>query len=286
MRRSALLAALCALVLPAGSGAMEADHGDGGATVSIAFAAFAPVTTTVLAGDTVMWSNDSVRAHDVTADDGAFDSGRMSTGAVFHRRFDEAGAVPYYCRLHSYMRGEVDVYRLLLNAPKDTTTAPGRSFVLSGRSALEPGTDVRIEADSGGGYGAIGATKVTDDGTFKATVTPSASATFRAVAGDDASQSVSLLVLDRRVTANASTKAHRATVHALVTPASPGATVVLQLRLRDRFGWWPVARAKVGRDGRATLGAPVGRRVPARVVLTLADGATQLARTPAFSVGR
>jgi plastocyanin len=286
MRAAALVAAVVALALPAGAAAMAPEHGGGGASVSIGFAAFAPVTTTVLAGDTVMWSNDSVRAHDVTADDGAFDSGRMSTGAVFHRRFDEAGAVPYYCRLHSFMRGEVDVYRLLLNAPKDTTTAPGRPFVLSGRSALEPGTDVRVEADSGGGYSAVGATTVADDGTFKASVTPDASATFRAVAGDDASQPVSLLVLDRRVTATATTRARRATVRALVTPASPGATVVLQLRLRARFGWWPVARAPVGRDGRATLVVPIGRRVPARVVLTLADGATQLARTPAFSVGR
>jgi plastocyanin len=286
VRLAALLAAAVALALPAGATAMESEHGGGGASVSIGFAAFAPVTTTVLAGDTVMWTNDSARAHTVTADDGAFDSGRLTGGGMFHLRFDQVGAIPYYCRLHSFMRGEVDVHRLLLDMPRDTTTAPGRPFTLSGRSALRPGTDVRVEADSGGGPSAVGATKITDDGTFRATVTPDASATFRAVAGDDASQSVSLLVLDRRVTATATTRARRATVRALVTPASPGATVVLQLRLRDRFGWWPVARAKVGRDGRATLVVPVGRRVPARVVLTLADGATQLARTPAFSVGR
>jgi plastocyanin len=284
MRTAVLLAALCAIALPAGAGAMEMDGG-GGASVSIGFAAFAPVTTDVLAGDTVMWSNDSTRAHTVTADDGAFDSDRLVGGADFHVRFDQPGAVPYYCRLHSFMRGEVDVHRLLLDAPRDTTTAPGRPFVFAGRSALAPGTDVRIEADSGGGPSVIGSTTVTDDGAFKATVTPDASATFRAVSGDDASQPVSLLVLDRRVTATASTRARRATVRALVTPASPGATVVLQLRLRDRFGWWPVARAQVGRDGRARFVVPVGRRVPARVVLTLADGATPLARTRAFSVG-
>ena len=247
MRRAALLAAVCALALPAGAGAMEMDHGDGGAMLSIGFAAFAPVTANVLAGDTVMWSNNSTRAHTVTADDGSFDSGRLVGGADFHMRFDQVGAVPYYCRLHSFMRGEVDVHRLLLDVPRDTTTGPGRPFVFTGRSALAPGTDVRIEADSGGGFSPVGSTTVADDGTFKATVSPDASAAFRAVAGDDASQPVSLLV---------------------------------------RFGWWPVARATVGRDGRATLATPVGRRVPARVVLTLSDGATQLARTRAFSVGR
>ena len=284
MRVAALLAAACALALPAGAGAMAPDHGPG-PSVSIGFAAFAPVTMDVLAGDRVTWSNDSARAHTVTADDGAFDSDRLVGGATFHLRFDQPGAVPYYCRLHSFMRGEIDVHRLLLDVPRDTTTAPGRPFTLTGRSVLAPGTDVRLEADSGGGPSTVGVTTVAADGTFRATVTPDASATYRAVAGDDASEPVSLLVLDRRVTATASTRARRATVRALVTPASPGATVVLQLRLRDRFGWWPVARAQVGRDGRARLVVPVGRKVRARVVLTLADGATPLARTPAFSVG-
>jgi plastocyanin len=285
MRRLALIV-LALLAVPAHAGAMEMDHAGPGAAVAIEFAAFAPPTTSVLAGDTVTWTNDASRAHTVTADDGSFDSGRLVGGTTFHTTFTQPGANSYYCRLHSFMRGEVDVYRLLLDAPSDRTTGPGRPFVFSGRSALAPGTDVAIEADSGGGFSAVGATTVLQDGTFKATVTPDTSATFRAVAGDDASQPVSLLVLDRTVTATASTKARRATVRALVAPASPGATVVLQFRLRERFGWWPVARAKVGRDGRATLVAPVGRKVPARVVLTLADGATQLARTPRFSVGR
>ena len=66
----------------------------------------------------------------------------------------------------------------------------------------------------------------------------------------------------------------------------PGATLVLQLRLREHFGWWPVARARAGRDGRARFRVPVGRRVAARVVLTLADGATRLATSRTLHVGR
>ena len=286
MRAAALLAGLIALALPTGAGAMEMDRGGGAPTVSIGFAAFSPVTTNVLAGDTVMWSNDSTRAHTVTADDGSFDSDRLTGGTTFHMRFDQVGAVPYYCRLHSFMRGEIDVHRLLLDVPRDTTTAPGRPFTFGGRSALAPGTELWIQADTGSGFSDVGTTTVSADRTFKTTVVPTTSATYRANSGADLSQPVSLLVLDRKLSARASTRRRRATVDALVTPASPRANVVLQFKLRDRFGWWPVARAKAGKDGRVRFVVPVGHRVPARVVITLADGATVLATSPAFSVGR
>jgi hypothetical protein len=70
-----------------------------------------------------------------------------------------------------------------------------------------------------------------------------------------------------------------------VTPGGNG-TVVLQLHLKERFGWWPVQRATL-RAGRATfsLKAP-RRRVRARVVLTLADGATPLAISLPLRLGR
>jgi hypothetical protein len=53
--------------------------------------------------------------------------------------------------------------------------------------------------------------------------------------------------------------------------------VVLQLRLPERFGWWPVARRRLDARSRATWVLHPRRSVPARVVLTLADGATVLA---------
>jgi hypothetical protein len=62
--------------------------------------------------------------------------------------------------------------------------------------------------------------------------------------------------------------------------------VVLQMRLRDRFGWWPVRHAELDHHGHATFVVPVRRRVRARVVLTLADGATPLAFSPELRLGR
>ena len=90
-------------------------------------------------------------------------------------------------------------------------------------------------------------------------------------------------MLDRKVNATASTtRKKNVTVTATVTPSSPGATVVLQLKLKERFGWWPVRTAKTGANSRVTFTYPRGRKVAARVLLTASDGATELARSSTF----
>ena len=66
----------------------------------------------------------------------------------------------------------------------------------------------------------------------------------------------------------------RTVVRAAVTPASPGAMAVLQLRLAHRFGWWPVDRVRLNKASRARFVLKRRLRAPARVVLTLPDGAT------------
>jgi hypothetical protein len=53
--------------------------------------------------------------------------------------------------------------------------------------------------------------------------------------------------------------------------------VVLQLHLPERFGWWPVRRARLDGSSRARFVVRTRRRVRARVVLTRPDGATPLA---------
>jgi plastocyanin len=251
---------------------------------SIMFAAFAPERLDIVAGDTVQWTNDSVRAHDVTADDDSYDSMRMAPGDMFSQRFDAAGAFTYHCRLHPFMRGEIDAYVLLLDKPA-ATAAPGRSFPLSGRAALPAGSKVTIEADSGGGFQPVTTATIGHGGQFVASVTPTTTARYRAVAGDQVSPDVELVVLDHSVLVTPARRRAGYSVLANVLPAAPGAPVVLQLRLRDRFGWWPVARARLGRDSRVRLFTRLRRRVPARVVMTLADGATPLAISRTFALG-
>src|SRR3954470_6368880 len=147
MRR--LLPFLLALIsAPAAPAMASMDHADG-AAVPIYNAAFAVPHIDVLAGDTVTWHNDSVRTHNVNADDGSFVSPRLFMSGTFGHRFDAPGTFAYYCQLHPSMRGDVAVHRLLLNAAKEPA-APGKPYVLSGRAALPDGATVSIGVGGGG----------------------------------------------------------------------------------------------------------------------------------------
>ena len=291
MRRLALAlgATLAALAGPAASSAQE-EHMHGaaadevGATVPIQFAAFGVPRVDILAGETVRWTNNSVRVHTVNADDGTWASPRIVADDSFAHRFDAVGTTNYYCTLHPFMRAEVDVHNVLLAAPTEPG-APRRSFVFHGRSALPAGTDVSIEADSGTGFQLVGSTVVAIDGTFTADIVPTTTANYRAVVGAESSPAVQLLVLDRKVAATARGHGRGVVVSTRVAPASHGAPVVLQLRLPQHFGWWPVARAKLDHASMARFSLRLRHRYPARVVLTLRDGATALAVSRTLHVG-
>jgi plastocyanin len=254
--------------------------------VSIGYANYSPAKIDVLAGDTVAWHNDSVRRHTVTHDGGAFDSGTIPTGSDFAHRVEQVGAFRYYCRIHAGIRGEVDAWELLLERPARPAEA-AMPYPLRGRAALPPGTPVSIEADdgSGAGFRPVATTTTGSQGSFTAVVSPGATASYRAVAGDVASPAVELLVLNHSISAAARAAGKSSVVSVQVTPPDPGATIVLQLNLRERFGWWPVASAPLDRNSRARFKLLLGRRVSARARLTLSDGATALATSGLVRVG-
>ena len=290
MKRLALMvgAALAVLGGPAATAAMD-DHMHGAtdtsdATVSIQFVAYTPPKIDVLTGDTVRWNNGSVRVHTVNAQDGSWASPRIVIDDSFSHRFDTPGTVAYYCNLHPVMRGEVDVHNVLLTAPSEPG-APGRPYVFNGRSALPAGSAVSLEADSGSGFQPAGNATVEADGTFTTEVVPKTSATYRAVVAGESSPAVQLLVLDRKVAVTAGGRGRGVQVTARVAPASHGAPVVLQLRLPQHFGWWPVARAKLDHASKARFSLRLRHRYPARVVLTLRDGATAMAVSRTVHVG-
>jgi len=244
--------------------------------ILIGFAAFGPPQATVLAGDTVTWTNQAVRKHTVDGLGEQFDSPELFNGDAFSHEFDTPGAISYYCRIHPFMRGEVDVFRVLLDPPA-APASTGRPYTLRGRAALPAGSTVPILA--GDGSTAATAT-VGDDGEFAVSVTPSGTSTYHAPDGN----TIRLDVLDRKVSAAATRHGSRIEVSADVAPAAPGATVVLQLKLKERFGWWPVAQAEL--DARSHVRFTLRRRrgAIARVVLTLPDGATALAAGPTLRV--
>ena len=72
---------------------------------------FLPPHIQVSAGETVTWTHGSdPEPHTVTADDGSFSSNDLENeGDKFELTFDEAGEFPYFCEIHSDMRGLVTV---------------------------------------------------------------------------------------------------------------------------------------------------------------------------------
>ncbi len=84
----------------------------GGQTVNVSISnfAFVPATITVKVGTRVTWTNRQAGLqHTVTADDGSFDSGYLSTGSSFSHVFTKAGTYAYHCAIHPFMTGTVIV---------------------------------------------------------------------------------------------------------------------------------------------------------------------------------
>ena len=92
---------------------------------------FSPWELTVNVGDKVEWQNADTAAHTVTSGenatpDGRFDSGLIQVGKTFVYQFTESdkGVVKYYCSIHPFMIGTVDVgheagYKVFHNVGSD-----------------------------------------------------------------------------------------------------------------------------------------------------------------------
>lgn len=268
MRRARVVVVLGAVAAAALAGAPVAGADQ---AVSVQFAAFAPTPLDVLPGETVTWSNVSERAHTVTSDEGAFDSGQVAPGASFAQRFDGLGAHPYHCVLHPSMTGEVDVRRVILDPLPPAAVPAGEQVEVTGRTA-DPGQPVRVQQSAGGGAFATVATATPGaDGAWKASVPATATADVRAVSDAGESETRPLLVSDRRVVVRVSGHG----VHVTVTPSLPYGRVLVEQRLRERFGWWPVRRTRLDYVSQAQVVLRRPGRV--RVVLVDRDGWTPLA---------
>lgn len=90
--------------------------GGGTATSSVSVEirnfAFNPENITVPLNTTVTWWNNDSVPHTVTSLSGAqasFDSGTRNPGSTFSFKFTVEGVYPYYCMIHTFMRGNVTV---------------------------------------------------------------------------------------------------------------------------------------------------------------------------------
>lgn len=70
---------------------------------------FTPETVLARTGDTITWTNNDSIPHTVDSTDGTFSSGYIMKGQSFKYTFTEAGTYEYYCTLHPWMGGTVQV---------------------------------------------------------------------------------------------------------------------------------------------------------------------------------
>jgi len=68
---------------------------------------FDPAPIVVAPGTTVRWVNEGEKPHNVTADDGLFDSGTLYPGDSYWVTFEGQGTVNYHCS--PQMTGSVTV---------------------------------------------------------------------------------------------------------------------------------------------------------------------------------
>jgi plastocyanin/mono/diheme cytochrome c family protein len=91
-------------------GSEEHEHaGERVHKVTISDSKFDPPSLEVRQGDVVVWTNTDFIAHTATADDHAFDTGKLEDGQSKRIVAKKKGTFPYACRYHMTMRGTLIV---------------------------------------------------------------------------------------------------------------------------------------------------------------------------------
>ncbi|KMW56705.1 Copper binding protein, plastocyanin/azurin family [Candidatus Rhodobacter oscarellae] len=101
-RRSAIAALALAPMVFAAQTALAATH-----EVSIQGFAFSPASLEVAVGDTVVFTNQDSAPHTATANNGAFDTGRLGRGDSAEVTITAAGSFDYFCNIHRRMQAVI-----------------------------------------------------------------------------------------------------------------------------------------------------------------------------------
>lgn len=257
--RRALAAALVALVCaPGASAAVER-------FVDMPGRYFEPSDLVAVVGDTVTWRNVDSSTHNIEADDGSFASGDLAPGATFSFTFSRAGAYPYQCTIHNFMTGRVDVFGLSLSPPGAPVQARSRA-VLHG---LAPAGAVRVaieQREADGSYRTLRIVRPAPDGSFRVVVSPAAPSTYRARVEELVSEPVKIAV-SAALRLAGRRSGSQAVLTVAASPAQPGAPVVLQRYVRERFAWTAVVTGRLDARSRASFRLPLRRPTYFRAVL-------------------
>jgi hypothetical protein len=152
--------------------------------------------------------------------------------------------------------------------------AVGAKVEFDGRTADET-KPVTIERRlDGKAFTTIATVTPAADGTWKTTLSVDSTGDYRASSAGAASETRRLIVGIRRV----SIRATRTGVTFSVTPSAPYSRVLVEVYLRERFGWWPVASTRT--DYVSEGDVHIRRPARVRVVLVDKDGWTPIATSP------
>jgi plastocyanin len=116
--------------------------------VSIVNFRFAPDTTVVAAGDTVVWTNNSTLPHTSTSGvngvyDSLWDSGTLSPGATFSHSFSAVGSFHYFCRFH-YLSGMTGIVQVNAGGIEQEGDAPLEPSLAASPSLFRNSTTIRF----------------------------------------------------------------------------------------------------------------------------------------------
>jgi plastocyanin len=78
-------------------------------TVTIDATSYSPKTLTVHVGDTIVWVNNDLFPHTVTAKTGRFDSGDIAAGKSWTYTVKAEGLFGYFCTYHTTMKGTLRI---------------------------------------------------------------------------------------------------------------------------------------------------------------------------------
>jgi plastocyanin len=246
---------------------------------------FTPSTVRVLVGDSVRFMNHDTRPHTATADDASFDTGSILPHGEATASFAAAGSFSYFCRIHSFMRGRVDVVALLL-AGLATQPAKGAPVTLAGRAGTGI-SSVTLERAEGAGWTAVATAAPNAAGGFAFTLRLTAPATFRVRAGTAISGTVALRPIDVRVRLTRTRRGSKYTLRAGVAPVGGAAVVSFQRYVPELFQWKTIARRKLDRTGHARFTLRAVRRVRVRALVStggteIASASIRIGRRPPF----
>lgn len=256
-----------AVVVAAGTMLVSAAHGATAQSVEVTMPAkvFAPRDLDVLVGTTVTWRNADTATHTVTEDEDAFDSGQVRPGGTFSRRFTQQGSFVYHCTIHRFMRGEVNVFRVVLRGPEEPLVA-GRRTRLEG-VAPAGATEVVLERVTPRPVTEVARTVPDAEGAFGFVVRAPEPRSYRVRSGPASSPVVMVRVVPRVAIVR-----RGGAIAVSARPARPGSRVALQVYERERFDFVTVARGRLDASSRTTIPFAAEAKAHVRAVVRGAGG--------------